>query len=61
MSSGGVRGATCRYCQSDDVARLYLGTVRLDSCACNDCGATWDEDASSGEFRARSRRSPAAT
>ncbi|MCB0963557.1 MAG: hypothetical protein KDA98_09700 [Acidimicrobiales bacterium] len=59
MSSGGVRGATCRQCHSDDVARLYLGSVRLDSCACNECGATWDEDAASGELLARSPRTPA--
>jgi len=41
----------CPYCSSFDVDRLFLASLRLDSCACLTCGARWDEDAASGEFR----------
>ena len=37
--------------------RLYLATLRIDSCACLSCGARWDEDAESGAFRGRATRS----
>ena len=47
----------CPYCSSFEVDRLYLASSRLDSCACLACGARWDEDATSGEFRGRSSRS----
>ena len=50
------RQATCHYCQSTDVARLYLGSVHLDACECGSCGARWDEDAVTGEFRGRATR-----
>jgi hypothetical protein len=43
----------CPYCESFEVERLYLASLRLDSCACIACGARWDEDAESGEFRGR--------
>ena len=43
----------CAYCGSYDVRRLYLASVNLDSCDCRACGARWDEDATSGEFRGR--------
>ena len=33
--------------------RLYLATLRIDSCACLSCGARWDEDAESGYFALR--------
>ena len=33
------------------------GRLRLDSCACLSCGARWDEDADSGQFRGRASRS----
>ncbi|MEZ5137924.1 MAG: hypothetical protein R2702_02190 [Acidimicrobiales bacterium] len=48
--------ATCPYCESTDVARLYLGSVRLDSCECSTCGARWDEDPATGAFRGRASR-----
>ena len=47
----------CPYCSSYDVERLFLASLRLDSCACLTCGARWDEDATSGEFRGRASRS----
>ena len=48
---------TCPFCTSHEVDRLFLATLRLDSCACLSCGARWDEDPRSGEFRGRSSRS----
>jgi hypothetical protein len=48
---------TCPFCTSHEVDRLYLASLRLDSCACLSCGARWDEDADSGEFRGRGSRS----
>lgn len=48
---------TCPFCNSYEVARLYLASLCLDSCACESCGARWDEDAASGEFRGRASRS----
>jgi transcription elongation factor Elf1 len=47
----------CPFCTSHDVERLFLATLRLDSCACLACGARWDEDAESGEFRGRGSKS----
>jgi len=47
----------CPYCTGHEIERLYLATLRLDSCACQSCGARWDEDAESGEFRGRGARS----
>jgi hypothetical protein len=47
----------CPYCESFEVDRLYLASLGLDSCACLACGARWDEDAESGEFRGRGRKS----
>lgn len=51
----------CPYCESFDVDRLFLASVGLDSCACLTCGARWDEDVASGEFRGRSSRSSVMT
>ena len=47
----------CPFCTSHEVDRLYLASLRLDSCACLSCGARWDEDADSGQFRGRASRS----
>jgi hypothetical protein len=46
----------CPYCQAGDVARLYLGSVALDSCECHACGARWDEDPATGKFLGRASR-----
>jgi hypothetical protein len=55
----GADGAhfSCPFCNSHDIDRLYLASLRIDSCACLSCGARWDEDAASGAFRGRSARS----
>ena len=36
-----------------EVERLYLASLHLDSCACQSCGARWDEDATTGDYRGR--------
>jgi hypothetical protein len=46
----------CPYCRAYGVDRLYLASVRLDSCECTNCGARWDEEPISGEFRGRASR-----
>jgi len=43
----------CPYCTSSHVDRLFLASLNLDTCACLACGARWDEDATTGEFRGR--------
>ena len=57
MSEPADDSFACPYCNSHEVDRLYLATLRLDSCACLSCGARWDEDAASGAFRGRATRS----
>jgi hypothetical protein len=49
----------CPYCCSFEVDRLYLASVRLDSCRCRGCGAGWDEELDTGQFRGRADRSSA--
>jgi transcription elongation factor Elf1 len=44
----------CPFCNSYEVERLFVASLRFDSCACLTCGARWDEDAESGKFRGRS-------
>ena len=51
----------CPYCSSFEVDRLFLASLGLDSCACLTCGARWDEDAVSGEFKGRSSHSSVMT
>ena len=46
----------CPFCLSYDVQRLYLASLRLDSCACSSCAAQWDEDARTGAYRGRASR-----
>ena len=41
--------------------RLYLATLRLDSCSCTSCGARWDEDHDSGSYRGRSSQESTVT
>ena len=41
----------CPFCNSFDVDRLYVGVVKVDSCACASCGATWDEERGAGRSR----------
>jgi transcription elongation factor Elf1 len=47
----------CPYCGAYDVARLFVATVKIDSCECCVCGARWDEEAGTGQYRGRSARS----
>ena len=46
----------CPYCGAYGTERLYLASVRLDSCECTACGARWDEDPVTGAFRGRATR-----
>lgn len=47
----------CPFCTSYAVTRLFLGSVSIDSCECLSCGARWDEDSASGEYKGRATRS----
>ena len=46
----------CPFCETYEVDRLYLASLRVDSCACASCGARWDEDPVTGEYRGRPSR-----
>ena len=43
----------CPFCEAYEIDRLYLASLRIDSCVCTSCGARWDEDTSTGEYRGR--------
>ncbi len=47
----------CPFCGAYEVQRLYLGSLHLDSCQCESCGARWDQDPRSGAYRGRLSRS----
>ena len=47
---------TCPFCHSYDVARMFVGSINVDSCECSSCGARWDEEKGSGEYRGRAHR-----
>lgn len=51
----------CPYCNSYDVARLYVATTGLDSCECSTCAARWDEDPASGRYRGRANSASVVT
>ena len=53
-ASGGHHA--CPYCGAYGCSRLYLASLRLDSCECSTCGARWDEDPDTGQFRGRASR-----
>ncbi|MGI8810006.1 MAG: hypothetical protein ACR2KK_19610 [Acidimicrobiales bacterium] len=44
----------CPFCNSYDVARMFVASLGLDSCECVSCSAGWDEERSSGRYRGRS-------
>lgn len=46
----------CPFCEAYEVERLYLASLRVDSCACASCGARWDEDPTTGEYLGRAQR-----
>ena len=53
MTGGRDRGRfQCPYCNSYDVERMFIASVRADSCECLACGGRWDEEAASGRLRA---------
>ena len=52
---------SCHFCGEYDVERLYLASLRLDTCECHGCGARWDEDPVDGTYRGRASRSANAT
>jgi hypothetical protein len=51
----------CAFCGAYEVDRLYLGSLRLDSCECQSCGARWDEDLDSGDYKGRGTSASAIT
>ena len=59
MSEPADDSFACPYCNSHEVDRLYLASANVDSCRCRACGARWDEELGSGEFRGRSERQSA--
>ncbi|MGH9177083.1 MAG: hypothetical protein ACRD0N_00820 [Acidimicrobiales bacterium] len=46
----------CPFCNSYDVARLFVASLDLDACQCAACGSRWDEERSSGRYCGRSDR-----
>lgn len=51
----------CPFCNSYDVARLYVASTSIDSCECATCAARWDEEPSSGRYRGRANRASVMT
>lgn len=51
----------CPFCEGYEVDRLYLASPRLDSCACSACGARWDEDPITGDYRGRAGKESVVT
>ena len=43
----------CPFCGAYEVDRLFIGSLRVDSCTCGACGARWDEDTTTGRYRGR--------
>lgn len=39
------------------MARLFVATIKIDSCECTECGARWDEEAGTGRYRGLANRS----
>ena len=44
---------TCPFCNSYDVARMFVASINVDSCECLSCGAHWDEEKGSGAYKGR--------
>ncbi len=53
----GAPHLACPFCSGYEIGRMFVASGNLDSCECLTCGARWDEDRASGEYRGRSRRS----
>lgn len=43
----------CPFCEAYEVDRLFIGSLRVDSCTCQACGSRWDEDTTTGRYRGR--------
>jgi hypothetical protein len=43
----------CPFCEAYEVDRLFIGSLGVDSCTCQGCGARWDEELSTGRYRGR--------
>ena len=43
----------CPFCGAYGVDRLFIGSLRVDSCTCQGCRARWDEDTTTGRYRGR--------
>jgi hypothetical protein len=43
----------CPFCGAYEVDRLFIGSLRVDSCTCQGCGARWDEDTTTGRYLGR--------
>lgn len=54
---GHVAHLSCPYCSSYDVDRMFVASIRMDSCQCTACGARWDENPDTGEYHGRADRS----
>ena len=57
----GAGHLTCPFCGSYETSRMFLASLRLDSCECAVCGARWDEEVDTGQYRGRASRASAAT
>jgi transposase-like protein len=48
---------SCPFCASYDISRLYIASIDVDTCECASCGARWEEERGSGQYRGRSAKS----
>jgi hypothetical protein len=46
----------CPFCEAYGVERLFLASLDLDVCACDACGARWDEHRRNGGYAGRGTR-----
>ena len=47
----------CPFCTTYAVSRLYLASLHMDCCECAACGARWDEECGTGEYKGRASSS----
>jgi hypothetical protein len=45
---------SCPFCAGYEISRLYIASIDVDACECASCGARWEEERASGEYRGRS-------
>ena len=46
----------CPYCGAYDVERLFVASLRMDSCHCAGCDRRWDEEQGTGHHRQPTKR-----